>query len=142
MTSFKELQKKLAEYTSGLLPVEEFRAWFAPVLRDVHRSGDADAEKLAHAVEWEFCDLERGVSSDAILKENLSRLARVAVAVSEPTNSPVQVQRQELFVSSPTQQVLVQAAGNDNYGNSKISVATYEQGSSNESSVTLELTAA
>lgn len=78
MTSFKELQKKLAEYTSGLLPLDEFRTWFAPVLRDVHKSSDADVEKLAHAVEWEFCDLARG-SSEQTMKENLARLASVAL---------------------------------------------------------------
>lgn len=81
-----QLRKKLAEYTSGKLSLADFREWFAPVLRDAHKA-DSETEKLAHAVEWEFCDLTRRVSSELTMKENLSRLARVAL--SDPPQAAV-----------------------------------------------------
>lgn len=111
--TFKELQKRLAEYTSGLLSLEEFRMWFAPVLRDAHRSGDADAEKLAHAVEWEFCDLARG-SSEQTMKENLARLASVAVG-NPPQSQSVQSVSERLPVerNSKVQVVVLQFVGPD-----------------------------
>ncbi|HEV2315430.1 MAG TPA: hypothetical protein VGR94_09015 [Candidatus Acidoferrales bacterium] len=89
LTLCAQLQEKLAEYTSGLMTREEFRTWFAPVLRDVQKLGDLDAEKLAHAVEWEFCDVLRG-ASEQTLKENLARLASVAVGNPPQTQSLTQ----------------------------------------------------
>jgi hypothetical protein len=75
----KEIREHLAAYLAGDLQAEDFRGWFASALRDVHKSNDPEAEELAHAVEWEFCDFERGVSSEEI-RQNLSRLAGISSA--------------------------------------------------------------
>jgi len=74
MTLEKKIRNQFALYNSGRLDMKEFRHWFAPFLRDVHKTGDADLEKFAHAVEWEFLDYERGLVSEPELKQELARL--------------------------------------------------------------------
>ena len=70
-----EVREQLSRYLSGEVQPDAFQNWFALVLRDVHKSGDREAEALAYSVEWAFLDLERGLSSPAELRENLSHLA-------------------------------------------------------------------
>jgi len=123
MTLANQIRNQLARYTSNDLDMRAFRDWFAPVLRDVHKSGEADAESLAHAVEWEFLDFERGVSSEVFLKENLSRLASVAVANPPvPHSSDIAVQAYYFPVAPPKTRVFEQNSGNGDQGNGSLVV--------------------
>ena len=65
-TLTNEMKSHLAQYVNRQCSLEEFEDWFAPVLRDVHKTNDHAAELLAHEIEWAFCDLERGVPSDEV----------------------------------------------------------------------------
>jgi hypothetical protein len=71
-TPADEMRSHLDAYLTGQCSLEQFEEWFSPVLRDVHKLHDAEAEGLANAIEWAFCDLERGVPSDKV-KDTLSR---------------------------------------------------------------------
>lgn len=125
MTPCAQLQEKLAEYTSGLMTLDAFRAWFAPVLRDAHKSGDADTEKLVHAVEWEFCDVLRG-SSEQTLKENLARLA--SVAVGNPPQTQSQTERlPELERNSRTQVLVLQFLTKDVRGSGSVNTGSNQR---------------
>lgn len=142
MALAKELRKQLARYTSDDLDMKAFRDWFLPVLRDVHKSGDAEAEKLAHEVEWEFVDLERGLlPSENALKANLSQLcsgnATVLVAnAPEPQNSNVEVVRQEAVAHTTSEAgVLVMVAGNSGGHSTTVYVVEQQPVSRNESSL-------
>lgn len=119
MTQANELRKQLALYATDKLGVLAFRDWFGPVFRTAHKSGDSTLEMLVHAVEWEFVDFERGLSSESVLKKNLSQLASgdTALAVANPpesSNSRVQVLRQEFVFPAPPVYVLAQTAGSTN----------------------------
>jgi hypothetical protein len=85
-----EIRQELSRYLAGDLQPADFRNWFAVVLRDVHKSNDPAAEELAHAVEWEFCDLERGVSPQQV-RDNLRSMAEqpgVFVQAEAPLKNP------------------------------------------------------
>ena len=96
--------------------MEAFREWFAPVLRDAHKSGDADAEKFAHSVEWEFADFSHGRLSEVLLKENLARLASVALRRQEPRNSDVPVDTLYFPVRLPQATMVDQSSVNGGSG--------------------------
>src|SRR5260370_27694468 len=89
-TPVNEMKSQLARYLSGQCSLEEFEEWFAPVLRDVHKSSDQDAEALAHAIEWAFCDLDRGVLPESVrsdllnLVEEPAQLAATTLVMGEP----------------------------------------------------------
>lgn len=87
----KEIREQLGKYVAGDVQPEEFRDWFALVLRDVHQSDDAEAETLVNAIEWEFLDRERGLLTDATLRDQLERLA--CTASEGPLVSTVLVNR-------------------------------------------------
>lgn len=70
-----EMRSRLARYAAGQCSLEQFEDWFAPVLRNVYQSNDPEAEQLAVAIEWAFCDMERGMSSPELLKKNLEVLS-------------------------------------------------------------------
>jgi hypothetical protein len=74
-----EMKVHLAQLVAGTLTLDAFHDWFAATLRDVHDSNDPDAELLAHAIEWTFCDMERGLSHEA------ARLTFAVLADSQPT---------------------------------------------------------
>lgn len=113
MTQANELRKQVACYTSGSWTVERFRDWFLPVLRDAHSSANLEFARLADAVEWEFVDYQRGATSELQLKENLGRVAEVAVAdVPESRAHAAFVQRQHFFGAQPGLHVFVLSSGN------------------------------
>ncbi len=70
-----EIRQQLSRYLADDIQPSVFRDWFALVLRDVHKSNDSEAEELAHAVEWQFCDLENGAMPQQV-RENLLVLSR------------------------------------------------------------------
>jgi hypothetical protein len=136
----KKIRNQLALYTSGGLDMEKFRHWFAPVLRDVHNSGEAGAERLAHLIEWEFVDFERGMTPDeTVLRSKLKELASAVFAVANPPsseNSAVEFVRQEILLQ-PQGAILVEAAGTS--GGYTTTVLASESPVRNESSFTLQL---
>jgi hypothetical protein len=72
-TSANELKAQLSKHLSGAMSLAEFDEWFAPVLRDVDKF-DEYTLKLTEAVEWVFCDYERGLLSTDQLKLELNAL--------------------------------------------------------------------
>lgn len=79
----KQIRKQLARYLSGELAPDQFENWFALKVLEVHKSGDEEAEALIHSVEWEFLDLERGITTARLAKENLRQLAASEAAAPE-----------------------------------------------------------
>lgn len=75
MVTSKELKQRLVTFLEDPAQEQEFRTWFALVLRDVHASNDPTVEALAHEIMWAFYDQKRGLSSVAELTEQLRRLA-------------------------------------------------------------------
>lgn len=65
-TLANELRSRLTQYLNVQCSLEEFEAWFSPILRDVHKSSDGEAEYLVQEIEWAFCDLECGASIKAV----------------------------------------------------------------------------
>ena len=78
----KEIRERLGQYLTGDLAPAEFRDWFALALRDVHKANDPGAEDLLHSIEWNFFDLERGILSEQVLKQNLFHLALSGTSVT------------------------------------------------------------
>jgi hypothetical protein len=73
-TTTNEMKGRLAQYLNRQCSLEEFDDWFAVALRDAHKSDDKEAESLAHAIEWAFCDLERGAPGEQV-RNTLIQLA-------------------------------------------------------------------
>jgi hypothetical protein len=71
----KEIRKQVAQYVAGDLEPNDFRDWFALQLRDVHKMNDPEAEELVHSIEWEFLDVERGISTEQVARQNLLQIA-------------------------------------------------------------------
>jgi len=74
MTSTKELRQRLATFLAEPEREQDFRAWFALVLRDAHKS-DPATETLAHDIMWAFYDQRRGLCAPEQLTETLVKLA-------------------------------------------------------------------
>ena len=74
MTSTKELRQRLATFLAEPDQEQDFRAWFALVLQDVHKS-DPATETLAHDIMWAFYDQRRGLCTPSELMCELTRLA-------------------------------------------------------------------
>jgi hypothetical protein len=131
MTLANRMRSQLARYTSNDLDMKSFRDWFVPVLRDVHKSGDQEAEALAHAVELEFVEMERGLASETVLKENISRLASVAVTnPPESQNAEGKIQTMYLHLPTPQTRFLIEtAAGNSDSGSALRVVESNEESS-------------
>ena len=93
LTPANEMRSHLDLYLTGQCSLEQFEDWFAPVLRDVHKLNDPEAEGLANAIEWAFCDLERGVPPGLV--------RRAFLKLAEEPKQPVDVpQLQESLSTS------------------------------------------
>ena len=91
VTSAKELKQRLAAFLADPTQEEEFRTWFALMLRDAHRQSDTAVETLAHEVMWAFYDQKRGLCTSEELMAELTRLATAdpVVRFGEPLYSVV-----------------------------------------------------
>ena len=99
MTSVNDIRKRLGQYVAGTSTLVEFQEWL-----DRQESIDESAQKLAHSIEWAFCDLERGGSAE-LLRQALSQLsaASAPVIVGDLFYSP--------FASSGTSSKIQQGEG-------------------------------
>lgn len=75
MTSVKEIRQRLSVFLTDPEQEQEFRTWFALMLRDVHMSSEFGAEALAHEIMWAFHDQRRGLYTPGELMDELKRLA-------------------------------------------------------------------
>lgn len=75
MTSLKELKERLRAFLADPEQEQDFRSWFALVLRDAHLSKDPAVGELAHEVMWAFDDQRRGMTTPAELASTLASLA-------------------------------------------------------------------
>jgi hypothetical protein len=65
----------LAHYLSGDLKPREFEEKFASAMSAAFQVDDSETQALCRAVEWEFLDRDRGLSTDALLLKHLGELA-------------------------------------------------------------------
>jgi len=86
MALANEIKTRLARYVAAVSTLEEFQEW----LDKQPCADDAQAHKLSMAIEWEFCDFERGVLNAEELMRSLRRIAR-----SEPQVAQVFVMGEE-----------------------------------------------
>ena len=70
------LRTLLAQFLSGDLKPQEFEENFAAATMAAYQTDDAEAQALCRAVEWEFLDRDRGLSTDSNLKARLQDLAK------------------------------------------------------------------
>jgi len=89
VTSVKELRQRLATFLEKPEQEQEFRAWFALMLRDAHLN-DPAVEVLAHEIMWAFYDQRHGVCTAAELTEELIRLAKDPAVHFGPEPFPVE----------------------------------------------------
>jgi hypothetical protein len=66
-----DIKNRVGLYLSGNSTLQNFQEW----LDHQETSGDLEAQKISHAIEWEFCDLERGALNAADLRGRLLGLA-------------------------------------------------------------------
>jgi hypothetical protein len=99
MTLVNDIKKQLGQYLAGTSTLLEFQEWL-----DRQDPTNEDVQALTLAIEWAFCDLERGASVE-VLKQTLSQLAAVSrpVIVGDLFYSP--------FASSGTSSKLQQGEG-------------------------------
>lgn len=81
ITSTKELKQRLANFLADPKQEQDFRVWFASVLRDAHQLEDPETEALAHEIMWIFYDNSRGFCTVVQLTERLTKLANTEVLV-------------------------------------------------------------
>jgi hypothetical protein len=82
VTSVKDIKDRLRAFLSDPGLEQDFRTWFALMLRDVHGSGDLGAETLAHEIAAAFATQERGPNAPAELTDRLMRLTAESPDVS------------------------------------------------------------
>ena len=87
MALANEIKTRLARYVAAVSTLEEFQEW----LDQQHCADNAQAHKLSMAIEWEFCDFERGSLTAEELNRNLRR-----IATSSPQVAQVFVMGEEL----------------------------------------------
>lgn len=74
-----ELRNRLKDFLDNPSKEDEFRLWFAEVLRDSHKN--PDVESLAHEIVWAFMDQRRGIRTSAELMRDLSQMAGTKMTV-------------------------------------------------------------
>ncbi len=67
----------LRRYLSGELSLRDFNRWFLPASRNVHRSGNAEAERLVGDIGLALSEFQAGHRTETELRDVLERVAHI-----------------------------------------------------------------
>jgi len=77
MANAPEIREKLGSLLSHQMSLDDFEEWFAPYSWNIHKNGDAEAQKLAYAIEHQLSTFD---DDSAELRNELLRVYGSATA--------------------------------------------------------------